>query len=104
MGDEALEAWRAGGAADDGATWRQNVEGRGRGDDPRRGAAGKIQQRRPTAGQAQTGGPKRGAASKNLAASAQRERSNRPNTAASAKRKWLKQRTNPIKPKGLSQQ
>ena len=40
-GEWATRRWRRGGAADDGATWRQNVVGRDRGNDPRRGAAGK---------------------------------------------------------------
>ena len=93
MGDETLEAWRAGGAANDGATWRQDVVVRGRGNDPRRGAACKNPAAAPNSGAAQTGCPKRSATSKNLAASTQWGRTKRPNAAASANRKWLKQRT-----------
>ena len=57
MGDEALEAWRAGGAADDGATWRQNVEWRDRGNSPRRGAAGKNPAAAPKNGAGPDGRP-----------------------------------------------
>ena len=60
MGDEALEAWRAGGAADDGATWRQNVEGRDRGNSPRRGAAGKNPAAAPKSGAGPDGRPEAG--------------------------------------------
>jgi hypothetical protein len=60
MGDEALEAWRAGGAANDGATWRQDVVVRGRGNDPRRGAAGKNPAAAPNSGAGPDGRPEAG--------------------------------------------